>query len=56
MGKELEDQEKENNILEEAEEKVKKEKPKTKGDLLYCQKCQDYHWTSEPHIESWLGL
>lgn len=22
-----------------------------KGDLLFCLQCNDYHWTSEPHIE-----
>lgn len=28
------------------------EKKGNKGDLLFCLKCQDYHWTSEPHRES----
>jgi len=27
-----------------------------KGDLLFCQKCGDYHWTSESHKESLLEV
>ena len=30
------------------------DKPKPKGDLIFCKKCDDYHWQNEEHKESWL--